>query len=176
MRANRLVGAHTSKMWRRGRPDAGGTPDLLNRQFHSTAPNQQWVAEVTEFPTGEGKLFLAAVLDLFHCGLAGWDTSARLAPGGTQTAELDTRRSPRDGPSRRPKPERRNARRSERNCSRCARRLELAEMVGRFTARGPTSCSTRPGTHSQYRYADWPPRRDQSPPVRKKRQSRSSSY
>ena len=76
MRANGLVGAHTSK-WRRGRPDAGGIPDLLNRQFHAPAPNQRWVADVTEFPTGEGKLFLAGVRDLFHRGIVGWDTSAR---------------------------------------------------------------------------------------------------
>lgn len=77
MRANGLVGAHSSKKRRRGRPDAGGMPDLLNRQFHANAPNQRWVADVTEFPTGEGKLFLAAVRDLFHRGIVGWDTSAR---------------------------------------------------------------------------------------------------
>ena len=77
MRANGLVGAHASKKWRRGRPDAGGVPDLLNRQFHADAPNQRWVADVTEFPTGEGKLFLAGVRDLFHRGIVGWDTSAR---------------------------------------------------------------------------------------------------
>jgi transposase InsO family protein len=29
MRANNLVGAHSPKKWRRGRPDAGGVPDLL---------------------------------------------------------------------------------------------------------------------------------------------------
>lgn len=77
MRANGLVGAHTSKKWRRGRPDAGGMPDLLNRQFHADAPNQRWVADVSEFPTGDGKLYLAGVRDLFHRGIVGWDTSAR---------------------------------------------------------------------------------------------------
>lgn len=77
MRANDLVGAHASKKWRRGRPDAGGLPDLLQRNFTASAPNQRWVADVTEFPTGEGKLFLAAVRDLFLRGIVGWDTSAR---------------------------------------------------------------------------------------------------
>lgn len=77
MRVNNLVGAHASKKWRRGRPDAGGLPDLLQRDFTATAPNQRWVADVTEFATGEGKLFLAAIRDLFHRAIVGWDTSAR---------------------------------------------------------------------------------------------------
>jgi len=77
MRANGLVGAHASKKWRRGRPDAGGLADLLNRDFRAVAPNQRWVADVTEFPTGEGKLYLAGIRDLFHRGIVGWDTSGR---------------------------------------------------------------------------------------------------
>lgn len=77
MRREGLVGAHASKKWRRGRPDAGGLPDLLNRDFQATAPNQRWVADVTEFPTGEGKLFLAGIRDLCHRGIVGWDTSGR---------------------------------------------------------------------------------------------------
>lgn len=77
MRTNGLVGAHSSKKWRRGRPDSGGAPDLLNRDFTATAPNQRWVADITEFSTGEGKLFLAAVRDLFHRGIVGWDSSGR---------------------------------------------------------------------------------------------------
>ena len=77
MRANGLVGAHTSRKWRRGRPDAGGLVDLLERDFTATAPNQRWVADITEFRTGEGRLFLAAVRDLYHRGIVGWDTSGR---------------------------------------------------------------------------------------------------
>ena len=77
MRANGLVGAHASKKWRRGRPDAGGAPDLLQRDFHATRPNQRWVADITEFPSGDGKLYLAGVRDLFHRGIVGWDTAGR---------------------------------------------------------------------------------------------------
>ncbi|MEZ5232341.1 MAG: IS3 family transposase [Acidimicrobiales bacterium] len=69
--------ARAPKKWRRGRPDAGGVADLLNRDFAAAAPNQRWVADVTEFVTGEGKLYLAAVRDLFHRGIVGWDTSSR---------------------------------------------------------------------------------------------------
>lgn len=77
MRANNLVGAHASRKWRRGRPDTGGLVDLLQRDFTATAPNQRWVADVTEFPTGEGKLYLAGIRDLFHRGIVGWDTSGK---------------------------------------------------------------------------------------------------
>jgi putative transposase len=77
MRTNNLVGAHSSKKWRCGRPDAGGLPDLLNRNFVAQAPNQRWVADVTEFACGDGKLYLAGIRDLFHLGIVGWDTSGR---------------------------------------------------------------------------------------------------
>jgi transposase InsO family protein len=77
MRADGLVGAHAAKKWRRGRPDTGGVPDLLNRDFTAEGPNQRWVADITEFPTGEGRLYLAGIRDLFHRGIVGWDTGAR---------------------------------------------------------------------------------------------------
>jgi transposase InsO family protein len=35
-------------------------------------PNQIWLADVTYVPTGEGWLYLAAVLDLFTRKIVGW--------------------------------------------------------------------------------------------------------
>jgi putative transposase len=40
-------------------------PDLLRRDFTAPAPNVKWCGDVTEVPTGEGKLYLASVLDLY---------------------------------------------------------------------------------------------------------------
>jgi len=40
-------------------------PDLLKRDFTAPAANRKWCGDVTEVPTGEGKLYLATVLDLF---------------------------------------------------------------------------------------------------------------
>jgi transposase InsO family protein len=40
-------------------------PDLLRRDFSSPAPNRKWCGDITEIPTGEGKLYLATVLDLY---------------------------------------------------------------------------------------------------------------
>ena len=40
-------------------------PNLLNRKFDATAPNQKWVTDVTEFCIGDRKLYLSPVMDLF---------------------------------------------------------------------------------------------------------------
>jgi putative transposase len=39
-------------------------PDLLGRDFSAEAINQRWSGDLTEIPTDEGKLYLAAVEDL----------------------------------------------------------------------------------------------------------------
>jgi putative transposase len=51
--------------------------NLLDRQFEADAPNQRWVGDTTEFVIGGGgKLYLAAVLDLFSRFIVGWAVSA----------------------------------------------------------------------------------------------------
>jgi transposase InsO family protein len=75
MRADGLMGVHKRK-WRRRRPDIAPAPDRLNRDFTAARPNQRWVADISEFPTGEGKLHVAGVRDLCHRGLVGWSMSA----------------------------------------------------------------------------------------------------
>ena len=51
--------------------------NLLDRQFEAAAPNQRWVGDTTEFVIGgTGKLYLAAILDLFSRFIVGWDVSA----------------------------------------------------------------------------------------------------
>jgi putative transposase len=51
--------------------------NLLDRQFDAKAPNQRWVGDTTEFVIGtSGKLYRAAVLDLFSRFIVGWAVSA----------------------------------------------------------------------------------------------------
>lgn len=50
-------------------------PNLLERDFEATAPNQKWLADLTYVPTGEGWLYLALVLDLYARKLVGWAMS-----------------------------------------------------------------------------------------------------
>jgi putative transposase len=64
---------------RRARPGDHGVrpipllaPNVLDRQFTATAPNQKWVADFTYLWTSEGWLFVAVVLDLFSRRVVGW--------------------------------------------------------------------------------------------------------
>jgi transposase InsO family protein len=51
-------------------------PNLLDRQFEADAPDQRWVGDTTELVTPSGKLYLAAILDLFSRFVVGWAVSA----------------------------------------------------------------------------------------------------
>jgi len=50
-------------------------PNVLERDFEATAPNQKWLADMTYVPTKEGWLYLALVLDLYARKLVGWAMS-----------------------------------------------------------------------------------------------------
>ena len=51
-------------------------PNRLDRQFSAEQPNR-WVGDTTEFVIGEsGKLYLAAILDLYSRFIVGWAVSA----------------------------------------------------------------------------------------------------
>lgn len=41
------------------------SPNHLNRQFNTTAPNRAWVTDITYIRTYEGWLYLSVVIDLF---------------------------------------------------------------------------------------------------------------
>jgi transposase InsO family protein len=47
-------------------------PNRLARNFTAQAPNQVWLADLTYIPTGEGWLYLAAVLDVYTRKIVGW--------------------------------------------------------------------------------------------------------
>ena len=74
MRQAGIVGIHR----RRGRgctrrdPDAEPAEDLVNRAFDPTEPDRLWMMDITEHPTGEGKVYLAVVLDAFSRLVVGW--------------------------------------------------------------------------------------------------------
>ncbi|QYN18944.1 IS3 family transposase [Amycolatopsis sp. DSM 110486] len=59
------------------RPDKRAVPfpDLVKRDFTAPAPNTKWVGDMTEIPTGEGKLYLSTAIDLFSRRLLGYATS-----------------------------------------------------------------------------------------------------
>lgn len=50
----------------------GVAPNLLDRCFERDLPNQAWCADITYIRTGEGWLYLAAVIDLCSRRIVGW--------------------------------------------------------------------------------------------------------
>ena len=78
MQAEKLVGRprrryRSTTMSEHDQPIA---PNLLDRKFKASRPNEKWVGDTTELATGEGRLFLAVVLDLFSRYVVGWAISA----------------------------------------------------------------------------------------------------
>ncbi|MCX2922301.1 IS3 family transposase [Streptomyces sp. NEAU-W12] len=87
---------------KRGKEKKAGPPvhdDLVNRTFSADGPNQLWFADITEHATGEGKLYLCAVKDVFSNRIVGYSIDARMKSRLAVTA-LDSavaRRGPVDG-------------------------------------------------------------------------------
>lgn len=52
--------------------------DLVQRDFTAEAPNRLWLADITEHPTGEGKLYLCAIKDVFSNRIVGYSISDRM--------------------------------------------------------------------------------------------------
>nr|WP_018268918.1 IS3 family transposase [Bradyrhizobium elkanii] len=60
------------------RHDLPIAPNLLDRNFIATAPNQIWLADITYIETDQGWLYLAAVMDLYSRRIVGWAMAEHL--------------------------------------------------------------------------------------------------
>jgi putative transposase len=70
-------------------------PNRLKRDFSADRVDQKWLADITYIPTGEGWLYLAAILDLYSRRIVGWSMSDRMTTDLTLAAlgmALDQRR------------------------------------------------------------------------------------
>jgi putative transposase len=66
------------KKYRSYRGEVGKiAPDLLARDFETTAPNYKWVTDVTEFKLFGQKLYLSSILDLFSRDIVSYTLSDR---------------------------------------------------------------------------------------------------
>ena len=59
-------------------PHAVPSDDLVNRRFHPSGPDRLWVADITEHPTREGKVYVAVVLDAWSRRVVGWSIADHL--------------------------------------------------------------------------------------------------
>ena len=53
-------------------------PDLVDRDFTATGPDQLWVADITYIPTWAGFLYLAVVMDVWSRRVVGWAMATHL--------------------------------------------------------------------------------------------------
>jgi len=81
MRQGELVGAshrHGGPTTTRRDKEARPAPDLVDRDFTASGPNQLWVADITTVPTTAGFLYLAVVLDAWSRKIVGWSMANHL--------------------------------------------------------------------------------------------------
>ena len=52
-------------------------PNLINRDFHASAPNQKWTTDVTEFSLFGKKLYLSPILDMYNSEIISYTLSER---------------------------------------------------------------------------------------------------
>lgn len=74
MAANGLAGVPQRRRWRH-KPSGvrpAGVRNHLARDFLALEPNTKWVVDITYIRTGEGWLYLCAVLDLYSGKVVGW--------------------------------------------------------------------------------------------------------
>src|SRR4029450_10838474 len=79
--------------------DGEHSDDLVNRAFDPAGPDRLWCMDVTEHPTGPGKVYLAVVLDAWSRRVVGWSIAdhlrAELVADAVQMAAW-RRRPPKD--------------------------------------------------------------------------------
>ena len=77
MRTAKLLGIHRRR-WRRTCAQPPVHDDLVQRRFVADAPDRLWLTDITEHPTREGKVYLAAVLDVYARRIVGWSIADHL--------------------------------------------------------------------------------------------------
>ena len=62
----------------KGRPGPAVHDDLVQRDFTAEGPDRVWVTDITEHPTGEGKVYCCAIKDLFSNRIVGYSIADRM--------------------------------------------------------------------------------------------------
>ncbi len=81
MRAHGIQGAkRRGKPWRTTvpNPEAHRRPDLVQRDFSASAPNEPWIADFSYLRCWEGLVFLSFVVDVFSRKIVGWQFASHM--------------------------------------------------------------------------------------------------
>lgn len=74
----RIFSNHRKKRGLNRKPGPPVHDDLLERDFTAAGPNQVWLTDITEHPTGEGKLYLCAIKDACSRRIVGYSIDSRM--------------------------------------------------------------------------------------------------
>ena len=74
----RLWSVFSKKRGKASRPGPPVHDDLVKRQCTADAPNKLWLTDITEHRTGEGKLNLCAIKDVFANKIVGYSIDSRM--------------------------------------------------------------------------------------------------
>lgn len=67
MKEENLKNVRRRCKYRSYKGDVGKTaPNIINRDFSATAPNQKWVTDVTQINIGQEKCYLSPILDMYN--------------------------------------------------------------------------------------------------------------
>jgi putative transposase len=69
-------------------------PNVLDRQFNPSTPDQAWVTDITHVWTQQGWLYFAVVMDLFSRRIVGWSMAEHMRTdlvSGALAMALDNR-------------------------------------------------------------------------------------
>ena len=94
-----VAGIHYKRRGGCTRPGDGDlSDDLVNRAFDPAGPDRLWCMDITEHPTGTGKVYLAVVLDAWSRRVVGWSIAdhmqAELVADAVQMATWRRRPEP----------------------------------------------------------------------------------
>lgn len=81
MRQHGIQGAkRRGKPWRTTKPDplAHRRPDLVQRDFSASRPDQLWVADLSYLRCWEGLVFFAFVIDAYSRAIVGWQLAGHM--------------------------------------------------------------------------------------------------
>jgi len=81
MRSNGIRGAkRRGKPWRATIPDpsAARPPDLVQRDFTASGPNELWVSDFTYLRCWEGRVYFAFVIDVYSRMIVGWQFAGHM--------------------------------------------------------------------------------------------------
>jgi len=74
---NLIVATPKRRRYRSYLGEISPAPNLINRDFQATAPNEKWLTDITEFHIAAGKVYLSPIIDCFDGLVISWSIGTK---------------------------------------------------------------------------------------------------